>query len=219
VLDPPIFINCRDRVTDLRRLVDFLEQAGHARITLLDNTSTYPPLLDYLAASPHTVVRLPNLGSRSLWRAGLVPSEQFVFTDPDLVPIDECPHDLVDVLREALAASPYTKAGVGLYLDDTPADMPSRGWEEGPEINGPMLTARSRHSLVDTTFALYEPDTHFELQSTRTIYPYLMRHLSWYVQEGYENAEDRYYLEHAEGHQLASSWAIEYHAKRLPDSS
>ena len=52
----PIFINCRDRITCLSVLVDWLEKAGHENIYLLDNDSSYPPLLEYYEQTPHTVV-------------------------------------------------------------------------------------------------------------------------------------------------------------------
>ena len=70
--DPPILINVRDRVTPLRKLVSWLELAGHERITLLDNDSTYPELLTYLDASPHEVIRrlARTWGSRALLAFG-----------------------------------------------------------------------------------------------------------------------------------------------------
>ena len=58
--DPPIVICSRDRVWCLRRLVDWLERAGHERIVIVDNASTYEPLLDYLDGSPHQVVVSPR---------------------------------------------------------------------------------------------------------------------------------------------------------------
>ena len=104
--NPPIFICSRDRVSCLRRLVDWLEQAGHERIVIVDNASTYEPLLDYLDGSPHQVVRLAeNHGKRALWRAGLAPSDWFVYTDPDILPMDDCPLDAVEQLRSALDRS------------------------------------------------------------------------------------------------------------------
>ena len=60
----PIIINCRDRLGSLVELVDYLERAGQDRIYLLDNDSAYPPLLEYLAHSPHEVVRLGRNAGR-----------------------------------------------------------------------------------------------------------------------------------------------------------
>ncbi|HEY1740019.1 MAG TPA: hypothetical protein VGI86_14990, partial [Acidimicrobiia bacterium] len=133
--DPPIIINCRDRVTPLRNLVDWCERAGHERIVLLDNASTYEPLRDYLASMPHDVLQLDeNLGSRALWRcraSEFLRSDWFVYTDPDIIPIDDCPDNAVAVLRDALDSDKlgHSKAALGLYLDDVPTSMPSLSWE------------------------------------------------------------------------------------------
>lgn len=204
--DIPVYVNCRDRVRDLRDLVAWLERAGHQRIILLDNQSRYEPLLQYLSETPHTVVPLDcNYGSRSLWLSERIPDERFVYTDPDVVPTDECPAGAVSYLAELLDRYPQIpKAGLGLHLEDVPPDMSSLAWERS-------LVARSRElepgvydSLVDTTFALYRPKANFEFRAIRTGPPYTARHMSWYVRD--PDAEDAYYLAHAMGGPLGSSW-------------
>ena len=84
---PPIFINCRDRVTDLAQLVAWLERAGCEEIYLLDNDSAYEPLLTYYEETPHTVLRLgQNLGRFAVWSAPgvfeLTKGRPFVYTRP-----------------------------------------------------------------------------------------------------------------------------------------
>src|SRR3954469_18701681 len=54
----PIFINCRDRLSSLRDLVDWLERVGCDEIYFLDNDSAFEPLLEYYRETPHTVVRM-----------------------------------------------------------------------------------------------------------------------------------------------------------------
>ena len=122
----PVFVPVRDRLTPLRQLLGWLERAGHDDIWLVDNASTYPPLLDFLASTDHHVVRLGhNLGHRSPWLSGAVQRHArnrfFVVTDPDVVPSEECPADAVDRFRDLLDRHDYLhKAGFGLRIDDLP---------------------------------------------------------------------------------------------------
>lgn len=203
----PVYINVRDRVTDLRKLVAWLERAGREHIVLLDNASTYEPLLDYLSQTPHEVIRLGrNYGSRALWNADLTPGEWFVYTDPDVVPIEDCPPDAIDHLRDALErfGPGHTKAALGLYLADLPPTMPSFEWECSLVSADREIAPGLYGSLVDTTFAVYRPGEGFAYEGIRCGWPYQARHTSWYVTEPGE--EDRYYLEHAEAGPLGSSW-------------
>lgn len=69
----PAFLIVRDRLTSLIELIGWLESAGFEEIWLVDNDSTCPPLLDYLASTTHAVVRTEkNLGHRSPWLSGVV---------------------------------------------------------------------------------------------------------------------------------------------------
>lgn len=210
--DPPIYINVRDRVTVLRKLIAWLEKAGHERIILLDNDSTFEPLFDVYETTPHEVVRFgENLGSRSIWDAGLAPDEPYVFTDPDIVPIEDCPLDAVQQFKYLLDRGLGPKVGFGLYMDDLPADFRFRAWEAGPQIQGPYVAPGTRRSLIDTTFALYHPSVKaHRYEGIRTTYPYQARHLSpsWYG--GEPSPEERYYLDHIPGPlrgAKGSSWA------------
>jgi len=197
-------------VTPLRDLVDWLEEAGHERIVLIDNDSTWEPMRDYLHASPHQVLLEQNHGARAPWVMGIIPQERWVYTDCDVVPIEECPFDLVDRLDLALDRYPrYPKAGPGLYLDDVPADLPSLEWER--ELADPRreLEPGVIGSLIDTTFALYRvqaPDySAFHYAAIRLGFPYQARHTSWYIDEF--DDETRHYLSRADRGVGGSSWA------------
>ena len=87
----PIFVNSFNRLTCLRRLLEWLCAAGHRRIFVIDNASTYPPLLDYLGEVERhhlaTVIRLPeNVGHLAIWACGLLDrlgiTSEYVYTDP-----------------------------------------------------------------------------------------------------------------------------------------
>lgn len=193
----------------------WLEKVGHQRIVLLDNASTYEPLLAYLDSSPHEVRRSDqNYGSRRLWLEGVPPDEWFVYTDPDIVPVDDCPVDAVAHLHELLERYPTPKAALGLYLDDTP-EFKSKAWERSLVAPERYLEPGVYHSLSDTTFALHRPNAEFTLDALRTGWPYQARHVcpAWYG--GELTDEDRHYLEHANKTEagdlvngLGSSWAL-----------
>jgi hypothetical protein len=204
--DPLIFINCRDRVKDLRRLVAWLERAGHQRIVLLDNASSYMPLLEYLKTTPHDVRWLGNnLGSRAVWNAKLVPNEPWVYTDPDILPTEDCPPDAVSYLAEVSERHPsYSKVALGLFLDDVPEGFPHLYWEQSLVSPQREIEPGVFDSYSDTTFALYRPNATFDLRALRTGAPHQARHMSWYVTE--PDAEDAYYLARAIAGPLGSSW-------------
>jgi hypothetical protein len=193
--DPLIVINCFNRLSPLWLLVNWLEHAGHENIVLLDNASTFEPLLAYYEITPHTVVRLKeNLGCRALWKADLAPAKEwFVLTDPDVVPVDDCPQDVLAHFKNLLDRHPtYQKAGFGLYLDDVPAHCPHLGHERA--LMSREIEPGVFESAIDTTFALYRPGATFDYRALRTGMPYMARHLSpaWYG--GELTDEDRFYL-------------------------
>jgi hypothetical protein len=204
-LDIPILVNCRDRVSCLRQLVDWLEGAAYQRIYLIDNESSYPPLLDYYEHTPHNVIRLDeNLGHRAPWKSGVVDqvaTGPYVVTDPDVLPTEQCPKDAVAVLLDVLDRHPSAcKAGLGLVIDDIPEHFALAGyvraWEEQHwqnEIEPGLFSAS-----VDTTFAAYRPGVAFARRpAIRTGPPYLARHLPWYVHSNRLDDEEKYYRDHA----------------------
>jgi hypothetical protein len=200
----PVFINCRDRLTPLLQLLDYLERAGCERIHLLDNGSTYPPLLEYYERTPHTVIRLgENRSHKSFWQSGLLDAlgirGPYVFTDPDLVPIEECPLDAIEYFAEVLERYPgCKKVGFGLKIDDLPDHFGLKAdviaWES--TFWRRLIAPRLYEAPIDTTFALYRGPRHAKLSAIRTGYPYLARHTTWYLDSANPSDEHRYYVEH-----------------------
>lgn len=203
--DTPILIVCRDKLTPVLSLVSWLESAGHESIVMIDNDSTYEPLLEYFERTPHTVVRLgANLGPyEGVWGSGLAQAiskgRSFVVTDSDVVPDATCPPDAVAYLQWVLDRFPnYCKAGLGLRIDDLPEhyrlagmvrDWESRFWSR-PVQRGLY------HAPIDTTFALYRPNSAFSAKpAIRTGGPYLARHMPWYVCSDDLSEEERYYIQ------------------------
>lgn len=208
-----MYVVNRNWLTPLRALVDDVRRLGGEPV-VVDNESTYPPLLEWYASSPCRIERLGrNVGSRSPWLSGVVDREaprRYVVTDPDL-DISGVPSDAMALLHRGLDKHPsITKAALGLRLDDVPGSYPHRAdvmAREG-QMRSYVSTADPFFFVAptDTTFALYErgrAGDHFS--GVRARAPYEARHLPWYV-VGEPTEEARYYLAHASSGADCSTW-------------
>lgn len=218
----PLVIICRDRLSPLVRLVDWLTQANCDQVILLDNDSRWPPLLEFYQRSPFEVVRLKeNLGSQAPWLSGLVDERftgrHYAVTDPDVVPAEECPYDLLDHLAAVLDRHPQRiKVGVGLKIDDLPASYrhanDAMSWESvhwAQEIEPGLFDAP-----VDTTLAVYRVGgSHGISPALRTGPPYVARHMTWYTNSTVLTDEDRFYRARAS---VSGGTGTNWSGKRLP---
>lgn len=203
----PIIINNRNRYTYLVQLITWLERSGHENIIILDNDSTYPPLLEYYGNAKHRVVKLgANVGHLALWKSSLykeIENQYYVYSDPDVVPSDQCPRDLVAyLLRQLEKYSNIDKCGAGLRIDDLPErysnkkqvmEWESKYWKK--EVAPGIYDAE-----VDTTFAVYRPYTNGAIwvaPAYRTGEPYVAWHLPWYEDSVNPTEENQYYMQHS----------------------
>ena len=208
--DVPIFINARDRLGVMKRMIDWLLDAGYRKLIILDNRSTYPPLLDYYRAfdrdSRVTVIRLEkNFGYKALWLSGVLErlniATPYVYTDPDLLPVEDCPKDFVRRFMEILDDNrELRKVGFGLVWDDITffdkerAQRTQRNFYEGTQVGDGMY-----YAAIDTTFALYTNVRHYNVRfSVRTTGDLMAYHLPWYFDYDNLPPDEKYYVEHAE---------------------
>jgi hypothetical protein len=219
----PIVIICRDRLAPLRQLLAWLDRAGYSRPILVDNASTFPPLVSFLESTNLDVVRINrNVGHLAPWtpevQARLDPHRPFVVTDCDVVPDEGCPTDVVEHLAELLIGQAHIeKVGLGLRIDDLPDSYAlkqqviaweSRFWER--EVTPGVFDAE-----VDTTFALYRsPLTPYRTApALRTGPPYVARHVTWYIDSANPTDEQLYYREHADP--SVSHWDADHASESL----
>ncbi len=214
--DVPIFINARDRLGVLKKLIDWLLDAGYRNLIILDNNSTYPPLLEYYFAlqkdSRIKIVQLgKNLGYKALWLSGILEkmkiSTPYVYTDPDVLPIERCPKNFVKKLMEILNSNhEIRKVGLGLVWEDvTFFDKEETKRRELNFYAGSQIGDNLFYAQVDTTFALYSNVRHYSLRfSLRTTGNLMAYHLPWYFD--YDNLPDdeKYYMQHADKNSVTS---------------
>lgn len=185
----PVYINNWNILTWVKKMAAYLENVPNAAIFIIDNNSTYGPLLDWYKTCPYDVIRLrENLGSRHGYNLVLkgedhkkrFGSDFFAFTDADL-DISDCPLDILEVLEEGHRRY-NIKTGLSIEINDVP--------EESLTYDGAVidrcywlkkLDDLFYDSPVDTTFALYRKDSYvYDCKAIRSERPYTAKHLPWY---------------------------------------
>ena len=147
-----------------------------------------------------------NYGHLVVWKCGkfkeIIDNNYYIVSDCDVLPVEECPLDVVKYFLGILQKyKDVTKAGFALKTDDLPENFIFRdsviNWEKK------YWTRKEEEGLfdapIDTTFALYRPGIYPSnkkwWKSIRTDWPYMARHLPWYVDSGILTEEDKYYQE------------------------
>ena len=201
----PIIINNFNRLDYLKQLISSLTARGYENIYIIDNDSTYPPLLEYYDTCGFEVFRLKeNVGYLALWKTeiyGRFKKSYYVYTDSDMRICDGCPDDFMTRFLSIINKYPLSqKVGFGLLIDDLPdsfknkqnvIEHESRFWKD--EVEEGVYAAE-----IDTTFALYRPfcsgkaDKYQKTYRTGT--PYLIHHLPWYVDSENMTNEEQYYV-------------------------
>lgn len=202
----PIIINNYNRLTYMQSLISSLTQRGYHNIYIIDNASTYPPLLEYYKDCPYTVFRLEsNVGYLALWRTGIYnrfKNSYYVYTDSDMEIDENCPDDFMQKFIEVMEENPMAqKVGFGIRIDDLPDHFKNKEkviCHESQFWKNPV-TADVYEAQIDTTFALYRPFCKGKADRYQKTYRtggrYVIRHLPWYVDSLNLSNEERFYVE------------------------
>ena len=196
------FVIMFNRLTWPRLMAEYLSDTG-CEVILVDNASTYPPLLEWYESCPYKVYRLKeNRGHMAVWSSGIVneyPDQYYVVTDPDL-DLSGVPRDYLDVLMKGLLGnSEVTKVGLSLMIDDLPTntftaqilEKEGKYWQAIRDLYGFYVAG------VDTTFAVYDRERGLNERfywALRSPEPYVARHLPWYLTRENLTIEELFYL-------------------------
>jgi hypothetical protein len=204
----PIIIISFNQLYYLKQLIDFLKKHNYSKIVIIDNNSTFKPLLDYFDSIESTVTlhRLnENLGHLVFWKNKELFDKYskgyYVVTDADIIPTEECPEDFVLHFKKILNTNfQVTKVGFSLKIDDIPytninrqkvIDWESQFWKNQNK-DGDFM------SKIDTTFALYRPYYKYNnndfYDAVRTNIPYQAAHGGWYLDSKNLTEEQLFYF-------------------------
>lgn len=183
---------------------------------IVDNGSTYEPLLSFLEETPYPTHRLStNEGKFVVWKKDLIPptTRWYAVSDPDL-DLKETPNDLFEVLARGMEKYHWAlKCGPSLALNAIPKHSYREEivfWEKR-HWQGPLDDSYS-WSAVDTTLALYHSAIPFDPQrwinpSLRTNQPYTVQHLPWIQLPEKVSEEDYNYAQPLPDDLNVSCWA------------
>jgi hypothetical protein len=202
----PIIINNRNRYTYLKQLVDWLTHAGYTNLYILDNDSTYPPVLEYYKVTPAKIIYLnKNSGYKALWLSDFfdrVKEGYYAYTDADVLPDKNCPNDVVFQLYLKLVNYSHEKCGPALKIDDLPDHYKHKLkviQNETPFWIKP-IEENVFQAPIDTTFALYKPFAYGnadECSAIRVGGDLTFLHQPWYENSNQPDEETSYYVSHS----------------------
>lgn len=131
----PIIILNRDRLESTKQLVNLLLARKYTNIIILDNGSTYPPLLEWYSTCSDIRVffnvavdqnhyALHNLLSiQNEFFVSLLRDSWYVFTDSDLILHDSVPDNFIEDLVALCTKYDKDKVGLGIHVDDMHEDL------------------------------------------------------------------------------------------------
>lgn len=199
----PIVINNRNRLTTTKKMVeDLLRLDPDATIIILDNGSTYQPLLDWYQVCKAVVHYLPNYGHLALWVGQYCKylPEYFIYTDSDIELNPNMPADYQEQMIAAMKRHNVFKCACALSIEDIPdhyflktdALQNERGWWQN-ELEPNIFQAHT-----DTTFAMwYNTKNHF-YDSIRIAGDFTAKHTPWYINMHDLNDEEMFVTMHSE---------------------
>jgi glycosyltransferase involved in cell wall biosynthesis len=207
-----VVINNRNRLTTTKNMVDkLLELNTDEEIIIIDNGSTYPPLLEWYnnINNPNVAVHFEkNEGHLALWATQLDKQlgEYFVYTDSDIILPDEFPKGWKLIMYHLIKwYGSYDKIALALHIDDLPdyyryknqvKRNEARWWLE--KYDSEMFDYLYKAD-TDTTFAMMRNFGDNCYKSLRISKPNMMaRHHGWYLDLDNLDEEEKYYLNHLE---------------------
>lgn len=218
----PILLNCYNRLSILKNSLAWMRKLkGKKSFIIVDNDSTYPPLLAFYDQLNEPDVQVVRLGFNS-WKNGVAHIGErllkdypyYIVTDPDLIPYPDMPMDVLPYLSKLMDDHPrHNHIGLSLEIEDLPDHYPlkeqvvrheSQFW---PPQAKPVAGGRAFESYIDSTFAMYRPGSDVKQyhNALRTDRPYRLKHIDWYQSPHTLSEEYQYYLKSCKSF---ATWAV-----------
>lgn len=219
----PVIIINYNQLFYLKQQIDFYLSRGFKNIVVIDNKSTYSPLLEYYETIKDKVTieyQAKNAGHLVFFKSPELQKKYtqgyYIITDADIVPNHKLPENFMNILIKKLFkySGRITKIGFALRLDDIPDSYPLKenvlNWESQfwqKEAEKDMYFAD-----IDTTFALYtpnyvpDPNKRVFMNAIRMAGNFTSKHGGWYLDMNHLTDEQRFYIKTSSN---SNSWKLD----------
>lgn len=199
-----VVLNNRNLLSWPKAMIErILQFKSLAEIIIVDNDSTYEPLLEWYLTIPHRIIRVKNIGHQAPWVPEInsqIKTDFYIVSDPDL-DLSSTPIDCIEHLAMCLIRfKEMGKVGLGLDISTVPKESPYFSHVNSHEKQFwdlPLIANLIRPAPVDTTFAIYNKKlmNFYQVAGGRADMPYMARHLPWEIVD--KDDEFSHYLQHA----------------------
>ncbi|QCX53433.1 glycosyltransferase family 2 protein [Elizabethkingia sp. JS20170427COW] len=219
-LSIPIIIINYNQLYYLKKQVEFYIKRRFEKIIIIDNASTFPPLLDYYKQIQNKVTieyMDENKGHMVFFQNKTLQKKYgkgyYVISDPDIIPNKNLPENFMSILIKKLDLyfRAANKIGFALNIDDIPDYYPLKEnvikWES--QFWKHQFEKNIYKADIDTTFALYKPFYPSIFQNLKFVSGFRIagdftaKHGGWYIDKDNMTEENKYYFEHCNS---SSSW-------------
>lgn len=214
MMNYPIYLTNMNRLTTTKKMVeDLFKLNGNAKINIIDNASTYPPLLEWyneIKNDVNIIKQASNLGPWTFFYTGHFsncPENYYVYSDADLELNPNMPYNWQEVLMD-YHKKWNRKASLVLRLDDIPENDRKKDiihhqsvcWNTTEEEN-------VWHGVTDMTFSFDAKSAGYRYESVRIGGNLACRHIPWYIDIKNIDEEEKYYLDHLDNKFPEALWS------------
>jgi hypothetical protein len=214
MINYPIYLTNLNRLTSTRNMVnDLFKLNRNSNINIIDNASTYPPLLKWYNEIKNDVNIIKNDLNHGPWvffYGGIFNTckdDYYIYSDADLELNPNMPYNWQEIMIENLHKY-KRKSSLALKLSDVPEgelkniiiQHQSICWDKTDQVN-------AYQAVTDMTFTLDAKINGYRYESIRLAGDFECRHLPWYLDFKNLSEEEIYYINHIDDKFNDACWS------------
>jgi hypothetical protein len=203
----PIILTNLNRLSTCKKMVeDLFKLNPNTIVYIIDNASTYPPLLDWYKQIKNDVNIIHNETNLGPWtffysyHSTKINSEWYIYSDADLELNPEMPYNWQEIMKEYILKYDR-KASLALKIDDIPDYYPFKDKIKNHQSVCwyPTDEPDVYKAITDMTFTMDRKDKGYRYESIRLAGKFLAKHIPWYIDFDNIEDEEKYYIENLDG--------------------